>query len=69
MTLIDPIRLSNNLLLSCNEYVDGTHAVFVVCAAMDASERRHAVIDDDTDLRIVVAIAGEHYVKLNYKQP
>lgn len=50
MTIIPPIRRSDNLLLSLYKRIYSTHPVFLFRTAFDTRQRRDAVIDDDPDL-------------------
>jgi len=45
-----PIRVLNYLFHSVHEGIDGTHAIRLLRASLDASQRYNTIVDDYADL-------------------
>ena len=47
ITIPHPIHLLDDLLLRCNECINGAHTIALLWAALDACEWGHPIVDDD----------------------
>jgi len=68
MTDIPPVRLGNDFLLCTHECINGTHAVFLLCASFDACQWDHTVVDNDTNLRTIFRCARQYCGQQSYNE-